>query len=143
NFLYRFKFFVSVVVYLNAHCSTGRYLDRTKFLSVRNTRFGPSGVNHVMRACLQMLIDSAHPGDAANVLNCCTSDSSGSGPSLSADSNGSTLMRRLPVFKSQLDAWKYLAQVLDRLQTCPHLLAKRYDSCTACEPAHPSQPLSK
>lgn len=117
----------SVTVYLNSSCAAGKWLDSNKLLS-SGTRFGPGTVNHVMRSCLQLLIDCAtDPGYVYHAIP------SGDGhASLSADFLGSTRIRHLPVFRSALDGWKYLTGVLDKLQTCPHLLSKQLGDCLSC-----------
>ena len=45
----------AVVVYVNHNCSLGPYLDSVRCLPVR---FGPGGVNRVLREAVQALVDS-------------------------------------------------------------------------------------
>lgn len=123
------------VVYLNPSCAVGQWLDAARVRSWGMCRFGPGGANHVMRSCIQALIDCAAPRHVMHVLRAVeVASSSGTlGPlSVTADANGVTLSRRLMTFGSSLDAWKFLSAVLDRLRTCPHLLSKRFDSCASC-----------
>lgn len=63
-----YLFLFLVVVYLNPTCSVGQYLDTGKLRLLGMFRFGPGGVNHVMRSCMQSLVDCAQHNHVMNVL---------------------------------------------------------------------------
>lgn len=102
-------------------------LDASK-LQTANTRFGPGTVNNVIKSCVQLLIDCAFdPGNVYRALP------SGDGQALvSAIFSGSTRSRHLPAFRSAFDGWNFIATVLDKLRTCPHLLSRQLGDCLSC-----------
>ncbi|CAJ0567911.1 unnamed protein product, partial [Mesorhabditis spiculigera] len=119
----------SMVVHINRNCHPGQYLD-PKRLAELPKAIGPLSIHHVVREATQQLINCGIEqalvyrrveAGAVTIL------------SVSAQVQGFTHVRFIPIVKNVSVAWNYLRKLTAKLGCCPNLYSDSPLPCTQCQ----------